>query len=829
MPVKSIIHGHFYQPPREDPWTDIIEEQPSAYPYKNWNEKINKECYSPNAFSRVLDMNGKIKSIINNYRYISFNFGPTLLQWLEKESPQTYEAILEADRISLSEHKGHGNAIAQVYNHTILPLLSFEDKKTEIIWGLKDFEYRFKRKSEGIWLSETAIDYKTIDILIELGIKFIVLSPTQAESYKHISEKEWKIIKDKQIDTTKVYKIIRSHGEIAIFFYNKEVSNLISFGHLLRSADNFAEKIISAINDKLESSLVTIATDGEVYGHHEPFGDMCLSSLIFKYNNKEIRLMNFGEYLDEFKPEYEVEILLGEDGLGSSWSCSHGVGRWYKDCGCSTGGEAGWNQKWRTPLKEGIDLIKEYIDKRFKEYLSNFFENPYEIRNLYIEHILNNYDISKIDTIFKNKKREITGKDLTSIISLLEAQKFILFAYTSCGWFFSDISGIETIQNLKYTYKAITLIEDFSSDVITAFEKKLATAHSNIPKYKNGKFILETLVYPEKMDFYKLINNIIGLHRLNKDFKLENFKIFKNFFYKNLSIHKIDENPKFFEGRIDLFDRKINHWASYFFIYKALENNDYNIYITKFENKEILMNKKGAILKETSISLKDTFVFSLKDLSKDVKQYLLETIDHEKLEKMFKVNIVSINDIINILSDYKRAGLQLSPLIHSIAKLSFEVYFYEFSKNLKDFPIKAEYLELINIFDYINYYAIKVDTTFLKNKLSEILFNKLSSNNDPFSNIYSDAVILIQFCNKIGIVLEKAESENIIYKMLKEESRDILKRIDLTSTEDEKVRYMMQYRRLIILAETFNINAEEEKSNFFQNINTISEKSFFDE
>ncbi len=828
MPIKTIIHGHFYQPPREDPWTDLIEEQHSAYPYKNWNEKIAKECYSPNTASRVLDLNGRIKLIINNYRYISFNFGPTLLQWLEKECPETYLAILEADRLSVMEHKGHGNAIAQVYNHTIMPLMSFEDKKTEIIWGLKDFEHRFKRKSEGFWLSETAVDYKTIDLLIEQRIKFIILSPEQAESYKHISEKEWKSVKEKPIDTTKAYKVVRSHGEIAVFFYNKEISNAISFGHLLRNADNFAERIISSIHDKLETSFVAIATDGEVYGHHEPFGDMCLASLINNYNGKDLRLMNFGEYLEEFKPEYEVEISLGEDGLGSSWSCCHGVGRWYRNCGCYTGGEHGWNQKWRTPLKEAIDTVKQYIDKRFYEYLINFFDNPYEIRNLYIEHILNNYEVSKIDFILKNSKKEITEKDLTEILRLLEAEKFILFAYTSCGWFFSDISGIETIQNLKYAYKAITLINDFSSEVLTSFEKKLAEAHSNIQKYKNGKFILEHFVYPEKMDFYKLINNIIGLYRINRDFKLENFKIFKNFLYRNLSIHKIDDNPRFFEGRIDVFDKRINYWDSYFFIYKLFDNNDYIIYITKLSNKDNLFNQRNQILIDNYKPEKDVYLFSLKDLTKDVKQYLLEMLDHEKLEKMLKISIVSINEILNVLSDYKRAGLHLPPLIHSIAKLSFEVYFYEFSKNLTDFPVKSQYIELINIFDYINYYAIKPDTIFLKNRLSEILFTKLSSNNDPFSNVYSDAVILIQFCNKVGLVLEKAKSENIIYKILKEESKEILKKIDLNLTEDEKIKYMMQYRKLIILAETFNINAEEEKLNFFQNINTISEKSFFD-
>jgi len=826
MLVKTIIHAHFYQPPREDPWTDLLEEQPSLYPYKNWNEKITKECYGPNASSRVLDFNGKIRLIINNYRYISFNFGPTLLQWLEKEEPETYNAILEADRLSINEHKGHGNAIAQIYNHVIMPLQSFEDKKTEIIWGLKDFEYRFKRKSEGIWLPETAVDYKTIDLLIENGIKFIILSSDQAESYRHINEKEWKLTKDKPIDTTRVYKIIRSHGEIAVFYYNKEISNAISFGHLLRNSDNFAQRIISS-STRAEHSLVTIATDGEVYGHHEPFGDMCLASLINNYNGKEIKLMNFGEYLEEFKPEYETEISLGEDGIGSSWSCFHGVGRWYKDCGCHTGGESGWNQKWRKPLREALDIVKEYIDKKFVTYLKQFFDEPFEIRNRYIEHILNNYDISNL-SIFRNSKKEINDNELTNILRLLEAEKFMLFAYTSCGWFFSDISGIETIQNLRYAYKSITLLEDFSIEVLDAFEKKLAEANSNISKYRNGKFILENFIYPEKMDFYKLINNIIGLYRLNRNFKLENFKVFQNFSYKNLSIHKIDENSRFFDGKIDVFDKKINQWESFFFIYNLLENNDYRIYITKFVNREKLILQKDNILNNNYNGENEVVVLSLKDLTKDVKQYLLEMLDHDKLEKMFKINIVSVNDILNILNDYKNTGLQLPSIIYSIVKLSFEVYFYEFSKNLTDFPTKSQYFELIKIFDYINYYSIKVDLTILKNKLSEILFNKLSNNQDAFSNVYSDAVILIQFCNKVGLVLEKSKSENIIYRLLKNETNEILRKMGMDISEEDKTKYMMQYRRLIILAETFNINTDEEKAKFFQNLNTISEKSFFD-
>lgn len=499
MRNKLIIHGHFYQPPRENPWTGLIPVQESAAPYSNWNYRITRECYAANAFSRILDNQGLILDIVNNYQYISFNFGPTLLSWLKDFSPEVYSRIIEADRQSLKRNMGHGNAIAQPYNHSILPLCSTEEARTQIIWGLKHFEYHFGRNSEGLWLPEAAVNNSILDLLIEEGIKFIILSPWQAGAYSPKPSTRWKALADKPIPSHRVYEINRSEGSIALFFYNHSLASGISFSHYLHNADSLYTKILSFKRSDPVENLISIATDGEIYGHHEPFGDMCLAALIrLTEKRNDFQLTNYGLYLEEHTPRFLVKLKEGEDNLGTSWSCSHGVSRWYKDCGCSTGGKEAWNQHWRKPLRKSLSKLKGKLEKAYLAEMKRFSSfDALALRNHYIEAIEGRRSRKEFAAGFSDKINKQDQNSETLFFNLLEGQKYAMFMFTSCGWFFSDLSGIETIQNLAYAVRAIELYSPFTGEeLLKSFLENIGSAQSNIAEQGSGRELVEKNVLP---------------------------------------------------------------------------------------------------------------------------------------------------------------------------------------------------------------------------------------------------------------------------------------------------------------------------------------------
>jgi len=487
-----IIHGHFYQPPRENPWLDIIEKQESAAPYHDWNERIYDQCYRPNATSRLLDPRGMIVDIHNNYLYMSFNFGPTLFRWLEKNHPKIATAIVAADRESALRFKKHGNALAQVYNHLIMPLSSRRDQLTQIRWAKAHFRKRFRRDAEGIWLAETAINMETVHCLIEEGIKFVVLSPTQAEAFKSLDGSDhWKTVANGSIDTRRAYRIFahakdgtRSGGSIDAFFFDEGLSREVSFGDLLINASTLGDRIRSCYDDHaLHDQAVVIATDGETFGHHKPFGDMCLA-YFFSTVARELGItpVNFGYFLEKNPPMHEV-LLKNEFGEGTAWSCQHGVGRWSRDCGCKAGGPLSWNQAWRAPLRHAFDTLQKHVDESYVNQVSPIVSDPWKLRDRYME-------FSDVPTIAEFKailaKEQfatgISNESAMMIRRLCEAQKYMLFSYTSCGWFFSDVSGIETVQNIAYSARALGLAIDADrrGAVMAEFLSLLSEAKSNV-------------------------------------------------------------------------------------------------------------------------------------------------------------------------------------------------------------------------------------------------------------------------------------------------------------------------------------------------------------
>ncbi len=504
------IHGHFYQPPRENPWLEAVETQDSAHPYHDWNERITVECYEPNARARILDTLDRIVRIVNNYASISFNFGPTLLSWLEERAPRTYEAILEADRASREKFAGHGCAIAQAYNHMILPLANDRDKRTQVRWGIRDFEVRFGRKPEGMWLPETAVDVGSLEALAAEGIGFTILEPHQINRFRPIGQKEWTAANG-TLDPTMAYRCSLPSGRsIAIFLYDGPISRAVAFEHLLARGENFAHRLVSAFSDERKHpQLVNIATDGETYGHHHRFGDMALAYAIQYIEDNELAsLANYAQFLAAHPPTHEVEIVEN-----TSWSCSHGVERWRMDCGCNTGAGDGWNQRWRAPLRDALDGLRDQVTEIFEREGVKLLGDPWAARDEYIDVILDRSTESVERFLSKHGVRPPTPADgaaevrgrTQGTLQLLEMQRNAMLMYTSCGWFFNDVSGIETIQVLTYAARVIQLAEKVSGRSLEPeFTERLRGAQSNVPEYGTAMQIYDRDVVPMRLDLSRV-------------------------------------------------------------------------------------------------------------------------------------------------------------------------------------------------------------------------------------------------------------------------------------------------------------------------------------
>ena len=496
------IHGHFYQPPRENPWLEEVEFQDDAYPYHDWNEKITAECYAPNAASRILDTNGRIIDIINIYSKISFDFGPTLLSWLARHKPDVYNAILQADALSRDRFSGHGSALAHAYNHMIMPFANRRDKYTQIIWGIKDFQKRFKRFPEGMWLPETAVDIETLEVLVSLGLKFTILTQRQAKRIHKIGEEgNWQDVRGEKVDPTMAYLCNLPSGRtINLFFYDGPISQDVSFGGLLNNGEIFAKRLIAAFNDqKKRPQIVHIATDGETFGHHHRHGDMALSyCLHYIESNSSIETTNYGEYLEKHPPTHAVEIFEN-----SSWSCIHGVERWRDNCGCDTGMHPEWTQEWRKPLRNAMDWLRDTLIPLYREEASRYFKNPWDVRNDYIEIILDRSH-DKVDTFLEEHAlKELSKEEKIRSLKLLEMQRHAMLMYTSCGWFFDDVSGIEAVQVMNYASKAIQYGEELQNvDLESEYLKHLEDAPSNI--FENGARPYELFVKPAKSDLLRV-------------------------------------------------------------------------------------------------------------------------------------------------------------------------------------------------------------------------------------------------------------------------------------------------------------------------------------
>lgn len=508
--VHLVIHGHFYQPPRENPWLETIEREPGAAPYPNWNALITDQCYCTNGWARIYDDKGRIEQIINNYLYLSFNFGPTLLVWLEEAMPEVYARILEADRLSQELRSGHGNALAQSYGHAILPLCNSRDRLTLIRWGVQDFRHRFGRDPEGLWLPETAIDEASLEDLIAEDIRFVVLSPYQAARVRTLHKEQWTDVSGGAVDPRMPYRCTSRKDpgrSLDVFFYDGPVSHAMSFERVLKSSRQFVDRLWGAVDGSRGSpQLVNAAVDGETFGHHLRNAERTLAyAFTEEIPKRGFKVTNYGEYLEQNPPTHEVELEPGPGGEGTAWSCAHGVGRWYRDCGCNIGAPEGWNQKWRGPLREAVNLVRDEAERLLEQMGGELLRDPWAARDHYVELLLDRSPEGRLRFLEQHGRvRRGVGRQVR-VFKLLEMHRFSLLAQTSCGWFFNDIAGLEATQVLKYTARAVQLLDDLSGrDVEGRVLKLLEGARSNKATRGTGADVYRDRVLSSQVDVRRL-------------------------------------------------------------------------------------------------------------------------------------------------------------------------------------------------------------------------------------------------------------------------------------------------------------------------------------
>ena len=810
------IHGHFYQPPRENPWLEAIELQDSALPFHDWNERINKECYNPNSISKIVDNRNRILDVVNNYEHMSFNFGPTLLSWMEHFAPLTYERIIKADIESVSEHSGHGNAMAQVYNHIIMPLANENDKQTQIKWGIRDFEYRFGRKPEGMWLAETAVDDETLKFLEENGIKFTVLSPYQALKFRQEGDKDWQDVSWGNIDPARSYRyyIKSAPGKfIDLFFYDGAISRSVAFDELLKDGNKFIKRLKEGISDCRDyPQLINIATDGESYGHHTKFGDMALSYVLkIRAKDEGFKITNYAEYLDKYRSNCEVDIKQA-----SSWSCFHGVGRWKEDCGCSTGGHPGWNQKWRKPLRDALDYLRDELIVVFENEGQKYFDNVWNVRNKYINVILDRNEMNVKKFQQENFKPDLTDDDKVHAMELLEIQRQAMLMYTSCGWFFSEISGIETVQIMKYAARAMQLAARFTSkNLEEKFLEILSQAKSNIPEFGTGKDIFERFVKPSIITV-KQIATLWALSSLYQDFEDE-----ENVYCYTITrkaYKKVQKNSStFIVGHIEIQSKITLQKSNVMFALMQYAGGDFHCTIKEYSDDAEFNRIKNDLIKiytmntltEIIRALDEYFgkeYFTLKDIFIEERRKILQILLKGKLEKFSQTYQEMYDE--GKGSIYHLQGLGLS--IPDEFKISAE---YALSHKFNDIVVHSGGFvedDLIQQATDINFEAKKIDIKLDKSPSNLVFSKKILQNINRLVHsfeIQQADVVLEIFDNvrKLELNVDIAEAQNIYFTKIYHRIGDIIASEAFKNKKSSNKRFV---EMLLDIGENLNINTE---------------------
>lgn len=773
------IHGHFYQPPRENPWLEAIEIQDSAYPYHDWNERITAECYAPNSASRYLDGNGRVLDIVSNYSRISFNFGPTVLSWMEKYFPETYQSILDSDRQSMDWRSGHGNAIAQVYNHVIMPLANIRDKRTQVIWGIKDFEYRFKRLPEGMWLSETAVDFETLEILAEWGIKFTILAPRQASLVRKIGTSRWIDVSDSRVDPTMAYLCRLPSGRtINIFFYDGPISQAVAFENLLKSGEEFAHRLLSGFSDERNwTQILNIATDGETYGHHQKFGDMALAfALNYIESNGMARLTNYGEFLEKHPPTHEVQIFEN-----SSWSCIHGIERWKSDCGCNSGHHPGWKQGWRKPLRDALDWLRDRLALNYESLAKQYLKDPWNARDEYISVILDRSVESVNRFIVEYGTRNLSRDEKTTVLKLLEMQRHSMLMYTSCGWFFDELSGLETVQVMQYAGRAIQLWDDLFEDGLEeAFKVRLSMAKSNIREYENGAKIYEKFVKPSMID----LKNVGAHYAISSLFEeyIDDTQIY-SYSVRREDYHKVEAGvTKLAIGRVSVISNIT--WKSEIVSFCVLHFGGHALSggVREFLGNEPYKSMKNEIIKTFEmgafadiVRLMDTHFgmhsYSIVNLFKDQQRNILNLLISKTLEE-FEETYRQMYENNRILMGFlDEIGIPVKKAFYAAVEFTLNA---DIKKAFMEESIDIDRIqELINEIKRWKVPYDTVDIEFAVRRKLETMMNELSKNPSD-KEVLVRTQKMLELIRLLPIEINYWQTQNIFYNIARAFYKDFL-------------------------------------------------------
>ncbi len=764
------IHGHFYQPPRENAWLEVVERQETARPFHDWNTRINFECYAPNASARILDDKGWIVKIRNNYNRISWNFGPTLLSWLEENDPEAYSLLQTADHRSMERFGGHGSALAQVHSHLIMPLCNYRDKVTQVSWGIRDFEHRFGRYPEGIWLAETAADTQTLEVLASHGIQFTILAPRQAKAVRAVGGTEWQDVGADNIDTRHPYWCMLPSGRrIALFFYHGGIAQEVAFNGLLNSGRNFSNRMTSIFDANDEAQLAHIATDGESYGHHHRFGEMALADCLNLIEDaKSATLTNYGQFLELFPPKWEVQIHEN-----SSWSCVHGIERWRSDCGCNSG-HAGWHQRWRKPLRDTLDWLRDRLAPLFEKEAARFLQDPWAARNDYIDVQLNRSTPVLDGFLKKHARRELSHLEQVVTLRLLEMQRHAVLMYTSCGWFFDEISGLETNQILQYALRAMDYAHDAAgADLYPEFVRRLSEAPSNVFPSGAASFlqnVVPTRVTLERVAMHFAVASLFeddpeGLDLFNYTASVEFFE-------------KIEAGtPQFAAGRLVIRSRLSRAERTFCFavLYLGQQHIIGNISgtmnKTTFEEmfSRTAKSFRNANLGEVIGTLQEYFgpeKFTLSSLFADEKMKIISGITDHSLsvaESSFR-NV--FNDNYQLMTGLQEAGLPLPDAWRNIAA-------YVLNSDLLDF-FKHDHMTdprvLHRIAGDLKRWGIKLnDEETIRHAVSERVYREIEK-----INLDESSVPRVEWLNRVLTAVAKMgmkpsiwRSQNVFYMITK--------------------------------------------------------------
>lgn len=778
------IHAHFYQPPRENPWLEYVEQQDSAYPYHDWNERITSECYLPNCAARLVNNELKIIDIVNNYSKISFNFGPTLLQWMEKFHQEAYQLIIKSDEKSVREK--NPAAIAQCYNHMIMPLANYHDKTTQIKWGIYFFEHHFKRKPLGMWLPETAVDIETLEALAKEKIKFTILAEHQIREIKKISDPAFKKPGQNPSANSPYLCRLPSGKSILIFVYNGDISFKISFSDLLSNGQNLAKALIAKFNNSNDSQIVSIATDGETFGHHKKFGEMGLASCIRYLQKQNINTCSYSKRVKESKAVYEATI-----NENTSWSCAHGVGRWKEDCSCNTGAFPKGNQKWRKFLRESLDFIRDALTPRYEEFIKTYNIDPWNLRNDYIAVIVNRSK-NNIDVFLKRHfKKKLSNEEKVKILTFLEIQHHLMLMYTSCGWFFDDISGLETIQILRYAKRALQLAKD--QDLENKFLQLLEKAQSNNPSFQNGRAVYEKFVDPSMLTLENILSHY-AIAMLFEDFNKNSHFLCYEFVTDTLEKEVMEFNT-LLKGKITItclitYETKSLHFISLFldpftvfsYVEEARNETQYLAFLKNVEN----MFSARKFLELTNLFLeskKNKNIYSFWDMFIDEKNKIFQKL-LQNLFKTFKdLMKKQLENKLQMFCEIKFQNILLPEMINRALDLYFYFEIYELIKK-NDFDLSKcnESIKRAKQWN-INFQTehISLET---EKKLKELfsIWEKSPLNIHIMEKIIN---FLSIFIKNLNIKANLWESQNIFFN-IKKEHKETIDKIDPQSCVSHK-------------------------------------------